>query len=78
MTLCLAWSISNPRWVEVREGEEVLEEIEVLFPLRRLPALSFSSSYQRLESKKCNPSLKILSRIKKIFPEFSIDYALGC
>ena len=34
-------------------------------------------SYQRLEAKKCNPSLKILSKIKKIFPEFSIDYALG-
>jgi len=35
-------------------------------------------SYQRLESKKCNPSLKIISRIKKAFPDFSVDYALGC
>lgn len=35
-------------------------------------------SYQRLESKKCNPSLKIISKIKQIFPDFSIDYALGC
>ncbi len=35
-------------------------------------------SYQRLEAKKCNPTLKILSKIKKLFPEFSIDYALGC
>lgn len=34
-------------------------------------------SYQRLEAKKCNPTLKILSKIKKLFPEFSIDYALG-
>lgn len=34
-------------------------------------------SYQRLEAKKCNPSLKILSRVKKAFPDFSIDYALG-
>lgn len=34
-------------------------------------------SYQRLESKKCNPTLKILSKIKKVFPDFSIDYALG-
>ncbi|NGX48178.1 MAG: hypothetical protein K1000chlam3_01568 [Chlamydiae bacterium] len=35
-------------------------------------------SYQRLEGKKCNPSLKILYKIKQVFPEFSIDYALGC
>lgn len=35
-------------------------------------------SYQRLEGKRCNPSLKIISRIKKAFPDFSIDYALGC
>ena len=33
-------------------------------------------SYQRLEAGKCNPSLKMLYRIKKVFPEFSIDYAL--
>lgn len=35
-------------------------------------------SYQRLEAKKCNPTLKILSKIKRLFPDFSIDYALGC
>lgn len=35
-------------------------------------------SYQRLEAKKCNPSLKIISKIKKVFPDFSIDYALSC
>ncbi len=35
-------------------------------------------SYQRLESKKCNPSLKIISKIKKVFPDFSIDYAVSC
>jgi predicted RNase H-like HicB family nuclease/DNA-binding XRE family transcriptional regulator len=35
-------------------------------------------SYQRLEARKCNPTLKILSKIKKLFPDFSIDYALGC
>jgi antitoxin HicB len=34
-------------------------------------------SYQRLENKKCNPSLKMIAKIKKVFPEFSIDYALG-
>lgn len=34
-------------------------------------------SYQRLENKKCNPTLKILSRIKKVFPDFSVDFALG-
>lgn len=35
-------------------------------------------SYQRLEAKKCNPSLKILSKVKQAFPGFSIDYAVGC
>ncbi|NGX61806.1 MAG: hypothetical protein K940chlam9_01295 [Chlamydiae bacterium] len=35
-------------------------------------------SYQRLEAKKCNPSLKILFKIKKAFPDFSLDYALEC
>ncbi len=35
-------------------------------------------SYQRLEERRCNPTLKIFSRIKRAFPEFSIDYALGC
>lgn len=33
-------------------------------------------SYQRLEARKCNPSLKILARIKKAFPNFSIDFAV--
>ncbi len=33
-------------------------------------------SYQRLEAKKCNPTLKILAKIKNAFPGFSIDYAL--
>ena len=35
-------------------------------------------SYQRLEAKKCNPSLKIIFRIKQVFPDFSIDYAVSC
>ncbi len=35
-------------------------------------------SYQRLEAKRCNPSLKIISKIKKMFPDFSIDYAVSC
>lgn len=34
-------------------------------------------SYQRLEAKRCNPSLKIISKIKQLFPDFSVDYALG-
>lgn len=34
-------------------------------------------SYQRLEAKRCNPSLKMISRIKSVFPDFSIDYALS-
>ena len=33
-------------------------------------------SYQRLEAKKCNPSLRMIAKIKKIFPEFSIDLAI--
>lgn len=33
-------------------------------------------SYQRLENKKCNPTLKLLNKIKKVFPDFSVDYAL--
>ncbi len=34
-------------------------------------------SYQRLESKRCNPSLRIISKIKQVFPDFSIDYAVS-
>lgn len=34
-------------------------------------------SYQRLENKKCNPTLKLLSQIKKVFPDFSVDFALS-
>lgn len=34
-------------------------------------------SYQRLENRKCNPTLKMLFQIKKIFPEISIDWALS-
>lgn len=33
-------------------------------------------SYQRLEARKCNPSLKMIARIKKVFPEFSVDLAV--
>lgn len=34
-------------------------------------------SYQRLETAKSNPSLKMISKLKEIFPEFSIDYVLN-
>lgn len=34
-------------------------------------------SYQRLESKRCNPSLKTISRLKEVFPDFSIDFAVN-
>jgi len=33
-------------------------------------------SYQRLESSKCNPTLDIMLKLKRIFPEISIDHAL--
>lgn len=32
-------------------------------------------SYQRLEKKKCNPTLKIINMVKQTFPEFSLDFA---
>jgi antitoxin HicB len=34
-------------------------------------------SYQRLENRKCNPSLRIISKLKKVFPDFSLDFAIG-
>jgi predicted RNase H-like HicB family nuclease len=34
-------------------------------------------SYQRLETSKCNPSLRIISKVKKVFPELSLDVAVG-
>lgn len=34
-------------------------------------------SYQRLEARRCNPSLKIISMVKKVFPEFSLDAAIN-
>jgi predicted RNase H-like HicB family nuclease/DNA-binding XRE family transcriptional regulator len=33
-------------------------------------------SYQRLETRKCNPRLETIASLKKLFPEFSIDYVL--
>lgn len=33
-------------------------------------------SYQRLEERRCNPTLKIITKIKQAFPDFSVDYAL--
>jgi len=35
-------------------------------------------SYQRLENKKCNPTLKIVYQLKKAYPNFSVDFALSC
>jgi len=34
------------------------------------------NGYQRLERKKCNPNLKTISKIKGIFPDFSLDLAV--
>jgi len=34
-------------------------------------------SYQRLEGRHCNPSLKMITRIKRAFPDFSVDYAVS-
>jgi predicted RNase H-like HicB family nuclease len=40
--------------------------------------LGFSNiySYQRLETRKCNPCLETLAALKKVFPEFSVDDVL--
>jgi len=40
--------------------------------------LGFSNiySYQRLETRKCNPRLETIASLKKLFPELSIDYAM--
>ncbi len=34
------------------------------------------NSYQRLERKGCNPSLKTISKVKEVFPNFSLDLAV--
>jgi antitoxin HicB len=34
-------------------------------------------SYQRLESAGCNPTLEILARVKRVFPEFTLDSILS-
>lgn len=34
------------------------------------------NSYQRLERKGCNPSLKTISKVKELFPDFSLDWAV--
>ncbi len=33
-----------PSWAELRDGESVVQEVEILFPLKTLPALSFLSA----------------------------------
>ena len=33
-------------------------------------------SYQRLEARKCNPSLKMIAKVKQVYPEFSVDFAV--
>ena len=40
--------------------------------------LGFSNiySYQRLETRKCNPRLETIASLKKLFPELSIDYMM--
>lgn len=34
-------------------------------------------SYQRLESKRCNPSLKMIARVQSTFPDFSVDFIMS-
>lgn len=34
-------------------------------------------SYQRLEGRHSNPSLRIMTKVKKAFPDFSVDYAMN-
>jgi len=48
MNICLAWSSLSPHWIEVKQGEKVLEEVEIFFPLKALPSLSFPSVEEAL------------------------------
>ncbi len=34
------------------------------------------NSYQRLERRRCNPNLRTLYKIKELFPDFSLDFAV--
>jgi DNA-binding XRE family transcriptional regulator len=34
-------------------------------------------SYQRLEARRCNPSLKTITMVKKVYPEFSLDSVIA-
>lgn len=34
-------------------------------------------SYQRLEGKRCNPNLRTMSRIKRAYPDFSLDFLVN-
>lgn len=34
-------------------------------------------SYQRLETKRCNPSLRTMAMVKRVYPKFSIDLTLS-
>lgn len=34
-------------------------------------------SYQRLETGRCNPSLRLISKVKMAFPTLSVDFVLG-
>ena len=34
------------------------------------------NSYQRLESRRCNPTLKMMEKVKEVFPGFSADLTL--
>lgn len=43
MSIYLAWSHLNPNWLELRQENEVLAEMEISFPLQNLPTTFFSS-----------------------------------
>ena len=58
------------RWHRIKQG---LTQQEVANQL----GFEHINSYQRLESRKCNPTLRILLLLKKAFPDFSLDLALG-
>jgi SOS response regulatory protein OraA/RecX len=49
MNICLAWSPLSPKWVELKQGVEVLEEVEIFFPLKALPSDSFASVEEALD-----------------------------
>ena len=69
MSIYLVWSRFNPSWLELQQGDVVLAEKEILFPLRKVPTTPFSSLeeaqewlVQKERKMAKNQALRVLSR----------------